>query len=264
MRRRRRPTTTVRPHGRRTPGRRTGPWPSPGLKTAVRRSPVAGRNRDGAPRLAGRRRSGAALRPASCRRGSGCASVGAAARGGRRRVLAGWRDRVRLTNDDEWGAGRLGCGDARRTSDGVPTPTSLPAGDGEGSPAGGIGCVRRRALRGGPALRAASMTGGRSTASGCRRRGAAGAGGAPRRLRGRGTHATIVGVRIQPTRRELLLRAQGHTRRRGAGGPVVNVRLTSRCVSRVQPGGGHPQGVWAGRRRRGDSRQVFEPETRIP
>ena len=37
------------------------------------------------------------------------------------------------------------------------------------------------------------MTGGRSTASGCRRRGAAGAGGAPRRLRGRGTHTTIVG-----------------------------------------------------------------------
>ena len=144
MRRRRRPTTTVRPHGRpttvrphgrRTPGRRTGPWPSPGLKTAVRRSPVVGRNRDGAPRLAVRRRSGAALRPASCRRGSGCASVGAAARGGRRRVLAGWRDRVRLTNDDEWSAGRLGCGDARRTSDGVPTPTTRRCRGGRGAAA---------------------------------------------------------------------------------------------------------------------------------
>ena len=87
----------------------------------------------------------------------------------------------------------------------------LPTGDGERSPAGGVGDVQRTALRGAPALGTAPMTGGRSTASGCRRRVAAGPGGAPRRLRGRGAHTTIVGALTQPTRREAPPRAQGHT-----------------------------------------------------
>ena len=146
------------------------------------------------------------------------------------------------------------------------TPTSLPAGDGEGSPAGGIGCVRRRALRGGPALRAASMTGGCSTASRCRRRGAAGAGGAPRRLRGRGTHTTIVGAHARPTRREAPLRAQGHTRRRGAGRPHDRRPAGFSVPPAAPPGDGGCEGGQSGvdraRRWRG-SRNVFEPETRI-